>query len=135
MILPILPNHGQSAGCCHQALWPGYKIGMGSTKKGYKLLIMMMDSSFWVVIVQLGTKVNTKLGLPPTTHHHHKLFCMKERSQGSQILYITFTNINKTVHKVLTILWGGRSIAPSPPLRVKPIYGLRFGIKVNSSPS
>ena len=66
-------------------------------------------------IVQLGTKVNTKLGLPPTTHHPpppptiHKLFYMKERSYGSQIRYITLTNINKTIHKVFkpTILWGG----------------------------
>ena len=41
---------------------------------------------------------------------------------GSQIWYVSFTNINKTIHKVFnpTILWGGGQIPPPPPsLRVK----------------
>ena len=39
-----------------------------------------MQTNFYVkpnlveLIVQLGTKVNTKLGLPPTTHHHPQTF-------------------------------------------------------------
>ena len=59
------------------------------TAKGIEMhehLNMLNEWSAGEEIVQLGTKVNTKLGLPPpptTTHPPptiHKLFYMKERS-------------------------------------------------------
>ena len=56
-------------------------------------------------IFQLWPKLNTKLRINTTTtfkthHHHHKLFYMKERSYGSQIWYVRFTNKDKMIWEV-----------------------------------
>ena len=71
-----------------------------------------------------GPRSITKIGLhthPPPPPH---LFYMKERFYGYQIQYVTFTNINETIHKICnpTILWGGEgSNTPTPhPSGLKP---------------
>ena len=66
---------------------------------------------FFHFFVQLGTKLNTKIGLnhppPPPTTHHQELFKGKGRSQGSQIWYVSTSNKYKTIQEVLTLQFSG----------------------------